>query len=146
MGTTISMDVSACVPTTPTTPTLEFEDALRQEVVLVPEDLTDIHIEAPPPATTDATDDPAIHNRYGKGKHWKRNLKKKQVSAEGAAPAQTERTIEERRQQVRPIIDRHRTSDECFLSGDPRVIQTTEPVYQDGRRRKNQNPIPGILS
>jgi hypothetical protein len=100
------MDVSACVPTTPTTPTLEFEDALRQEVVLVPEDLTDIHIEAPPPATTDATDDPAIHNRYGKGKHWKRNLKKKQVSAEGAAPAQTERTIEERRQQVRPIIDR----------------------------------------
>ena len=106
MGTTISMDVSACVPTTPTTPTLEFEDALRQEVVLVPEDLTDIHIEAPPPATTDATDDPAIHNRYGKGKHWKRNLKKKQVSAEGAAPAQTERTIEERRQQVRPIIDR----------------------------------------
>ena len=111
MGTTISMDVSACVPTTTTpttTPTLEFEDALRQEVVLVPEDLTDIHIEAPPPSTADATDDhdPAIHNRYGKGKHWKRNLKKKQVSAEGAAPAQTERTIEERRQQVRPIIDR----------------------------------------
>jgi hypothetical protein len=102
MGTTISMDVSACVPTTPTT-TLEFEDALRQEVILVPEDLADIHIEAPP-STTDATDDhdPAIHNRYGKGKHWKRNLKKKQV----AAPVQTERTIEERRQQVRPIIDR----------------------------------------
>ena len=96
------MDVSACVPTTPTT-TLEFEDALRQEVILVPEDLADIHIEAPP-STTDATDDhdPAIHNRYGKGKHWKRNLKKKQV----AAPVQTERTIEERRQQVRPIIDR----------------------------------------
>ena len=104
MGTTISMDVSACVPTTPTT-TLEFEDALRQEVILVPEDLTDIHIEAPPPATTD-DHDPAIHNRYGKGKHWKRNLKKKQVSVEGAAPAQTERTIEERRRQVRPIIDR----------------------------------------
>jgi hypothetical protein len=87
-------------PTTPTT-TLEFEDALRQEVILVPEDLADIHIEAPPPSTTD-DHDPAIHNRYGKGKHWKRNLKKKQV----AAPAQTERTIEERRQQVRPIIDR----------------------------------------
>ena len=107
MGTTISTDVSACVPTTPTTTTtLEFEDALRQEVILVPEDLADIHIEAPPPSTTDATDDPAIHTRYGKGKHWKRNLKKKQVSVEGAAPAQTERTIEERRQQVRPIIDR----------------------------------------
>lgn len=106
MGTNISMDISACVPTRSTTPTLEFEDALRQEVVLVPEDLTDIHIEAPPHSTADATDDPAIHNRYGKGKHWKRNLKKKQVSAEGAVPAQTERTIEERRQQVRPIIDR----------------------------------------
>ena len=111
MGANISMDVSACEPTTPTTPmtptttTLEFEDALRQEVILVPEDLTDIHIEAPPPATTD-DHDPAIHNRYGKGKHWKRNLKKKQVSVEGAAPAQTERTIEERRRQVRPIIDR----------------------------------------
>ena len=111
MGANISMDVSACEPTTPTTPmtptttTLEFEDALRQEVILVPEDLADIHIEAPPPATTD-DHDPAIHNRYGKGKHWKRNLKKKQVSVEGAAPAQTERTIEERRRQVRPIIDR----------------------------------------
>ena len=111
MGANISMDVSACEPTTPTTPmtptttTLEFEDALRQEVILVPEDLTDIHIEAPPPATTD-DHDPAIHNRYGKGKHWKRNLKKKQVSVEGAAPAQTERTIEERRRQVRPIIDK----------------------------------------
>ena len=105
MGANISMDVSACVPTTPTTTTttLEFEDALRQEVILVPEDLTDIHIEAPPPATTD---DPAIHTRYGKGKHWKRNLKNKQVSVEGSAPAQTERTIEERRRQVRPIIDK----------------------------------------
>ena len=91
-----------------------FEDKLRQEVILVPEDLTDIHIQACDTAdATDATDAaadaPANHTRYGKGKHWKRNLKKKQ-SVEDAAmntvPIQTERTIEQRREQVRPIIDR----------------------------------------
>jgi hypothetical protein len=46
--------------------------------------------------------------QYGRGKHWKRNMKKKQAAAAAAiaTPAQTERTIEQRREQVRPIIDK----------------------------------------
>jgi hypothetical protein len=85
-----------------------FEDKLRQEVVLVPEDLADIHIEAAVDAATDATADaPANHTRYGKGKHWKRNLKKGAAAASAnTIPFQTERTIEQRREQVRPIIDK----------------------------------------
>ena len=85
-----------------------FEDKLRQEVVLVPEDLADIHIEAAVDAadTADTADTaPANHTRYGKGKHWKRNLKK-QGAAANTIPFQTERTIEQRREQVRPIIDK----------------------------------------
>lgn len=91
-----------------------FEDNLRQESLLIPEDIEDIHIEAAATAT-DATpigvivDIPADNTRYGKGKHWKRNLKKKQY-AQGAEanliPVQTERTQEQRREQVRPIIDK----------------------------------------
>jgi len=91
-----------------------FEDKLRTESVLIPEDMTDIHIEAAafeddttPPTTTDT---PADNTRYGKGKHWKRNMKKKQQNAAAAAAAtataSTERTVEQRRQQVRPIIDK----------------------------------------
>lgn len=98
------MDVSACAPSMTTT--TEFEDSLRQEVILVPEDLADIHIQASH-STADAdadADTPANNTRYGKGKHWKKNLKKKQAAE--AAPAQRERTIEQRREQVRPIIDR----------------------------------------
>jgi hypothetical protein len=85
-----------------------FEDKLRQEVILVPEDLADIHIQASDTVDADA-DAPANHTRYGKGKHWKKNLKKKGADAAAAntvPPFQTERTIEQRREQVRPIIDR----------------------------------------
>ena len=96
----------------------QFEDALRQEVLLVPEDMEDIHIQATPLAAvaatataTDATEDtPANNTRnaaaaaaaIGKGKHWKRNLKKKQQIEQQA----TERTQEQRREQIRPIIDK----------------------------------------
>ena len=104
MGANISMDVSAGVVSDTQQ---SFEDKLRQEVVLVPEDLADIHIEAAVDAAAhDATADdaPANHTRYGKGKHWKRNLKK--GAAANTIPFQTERTIEQRREQVRPIIDK----------------------------------------
>jgi hypothetical protein len=106
-------------------PDTQFEDALRQEVLLVPEDMEDIHIQAqaPPVVTvTEATDStatatataataddiPANNTRNGaaaaagKGKHWKRNLKKKQQIEQQA----TERTQEQRREQIRPIIDK----------------------------------------
>jgi hypothetical protein len=133
MGSSISMDISAATTaTTGTTETTEttdtvmetqFEDALRQEVLLVPEDMEDIHIQASSvtatattadadpaadPATTE--DIPANNTRnaaaaaaaVGKGKHWKRNLKKKQQIEQHA----TERTQEQRREQIRPIIDK----------------------------------------
>jgi len=99
-----------------------FEDNWRTESILIPEDMTDIHIEAAAinaADTTTTTDDtvpptidtPADNMRYGKGKHWKRNMKKKQqaialASASATESASTERTIEQRRQQVRPIIDK----------------------------------------
>jgi hypothetical protein len=131
MGSSLSMDVSAIVATdtkveataTATAPDTQFEDALRQEVLLVPEDMEDIHIQASPATTavTEATDaatdtdaadanadTPANNTRNGnaaaagKGKHWKRNLKKKQQIEQKA----TERTQEQRREQIRPIIDK----------------------------------------
>jgi hypothetical protein len=131
MGSSMSMDVAAtATAATADIPALvtheahdtQFEDALRQEVLLVPEDMEDIHIQATPPAavaaTTDATatatdatdateDTPANNTRnaaaaIGKGKHWKRNLKKKQQIEQQA----TERTQEQRREQIRPIIDK----------------------------------------
>jgi hypothetical protein len=146
MGANISMDVSAsCIGTddasvagdassssplllpmlTPP-PTLHapksFEDNWRTESILIPEDMTDIHIEAPSIDTVETitttndtasptTDTPADNTRYGKGKHWKRNMKKKQqaiasTSASASDSASTERTIEQRREQVRPIIDK----------------------------------------
>ena len=116
------MDVSAGLASavdTATTQSSAFEDKLRQEVVLVPEDLADIHIQAT--ATAAATDSltgstsvvggrtsPANRALYGKGKHWKKNLKKKESAdaTDGMAPTPVERTIEQRREQVRPIIDR----------------------------------------
>ena len=136
MGSSLSMDVSAIVATdtkveataTATAPDTQFEDALRQEVLLVPEDMEDIHIQASPATTavTEATDaatdtdaadanadTPANNTRNGnaaaaaaaaagKGRHWKRNLKKKQQIEQQA----TERTQEQRREQIRPIIDK----------------------------------------
>lgn len=108
------------------TPTLHapksFEDNWRTESILIPEDMTDIHIEAAAlegdvtetnvgtsaSTTTANADTPADNTRYGKGKHWKRNMKKRQNTQETstAVPIQTERTIEQRREQVRPIIDK----------------------------------------
>jgi hypothetical protein len=129
MGSSISMDISAATTgttdtaeTTDTTATVletQFEDALRQEVLLVPEDMEDIHIQASSVTTDPATaadaatteDIPANNTRnaaaaaaaaVGKGKHWKRNLKKKQQIEQHA----TERTQEQRREQIRPIIDK----------------------------------------
>jgi hypothetical protein len=137
MGTTMSMDLSGVViedplatnstetttttTTTTTTATgiMSFEDKLRQEVILIPEDIQDIHIQASADAdNADLTGSssnvasvvegqtPSDDNsRYGKGKHWKKNMKKKQAAA-NTIPIQTERTIEQRRDQIRPIIDK----------------------------------------
>lgn len=57
MGANISMDVSAGLADTAadTAAHSAFEDKLRQEVVLVPEDLADIYIEAATDADTAAT-------------------------------------------------------------------------------------------
>ena len=108
----MSSSTSSCIaPTAETT----FEDKLRQEVLLIPEDIQDIHIQGEATATaTDErhaiTDTPSDNTRYGKGKHWKKNLKKKQsataTATEGISPTPIERTIEQRREQVRPIIDK----------------------------------------
>lgn len=89
-----------------------FEDKLRQEVVLVPEDLTDIYIEATADAdTADTADTATAATSVVAGRRnppRKRNLKKKAADAAAAntVPFQTERTIEQRREQVRPIIDK----------------------------------------
>jgi hypothetical protein len=99
-----------------------FEDKLRQEVILVPEDLADIHIEAALDADTAATTTDAdsvtdaLRNNFQsvagvagrRNPPRKKNLKKKGADAAAAntVPFQTERTIEQRREQVRPIIDR----------------------------------------
>ena len=93
---------------------LSFEDKLRQESILIPEDTEDIHIQAwaaTPMTTADTADADATNatNNYGRGKHWKRNLKKKQQQQQQqstAVPHATERTIEQRREQVRPIVDK----------------------------------------
>jgi hypothetical protein len=138
------MDVSAGVATTTTTPTTTpaFEDALRQETVLIPEDLADIHIESPITAATTTADpltttadpltttaaDPLGSSSVASvvggrtppsvvggrtppsvvGGRITRNLKKKQAQAQAPPPQPqpTERTIEQRREQVRPIIDK----------------------------------------
>ena len=125
----MSMDLSGVViedplainsiETTTTTGIMSFEDKLRQEVILIPEDIQDIHIQAPPSRDAvinasselvDTANGPtasaaADNLRYGKGKHWKKNMKKKQAAA-NTIPIQTERTIEQRRDQIRPIIDK----------------------------------------
>ncbi len=95
-----------------------FEDKLRQEVVLVPEDLTDIYIEASATDadTTDTADAATASHATNttdtpsKSVAGRRNPRRKKQGAQAAAantvPFQTERTIEQRREQVRPIIDR----------------------------------------
>ena len=94
---------------------LSFEDKLRQESILIPEDTEDIHIQSEATATatdtadTDTGADRDTTNNYGRGKHWKRNLKKKlqqQQQQTTVVTHATERTIEQRREQVRPIVDK----------------------------------------
>jgi hypothetical protein len=133
MGANISMDVSANIQETIITATdtapqqITFEDRLRQESILIPEDLADIHIEAPyintyDPDTTTAdttaadttTADTTAESVEG-GRNPRRNpRRKKQSTATATAtaatatttPFQTERTIEQRRAQIRPIMDK----------------------------------------
>lgn len=58
-------------------------------------------------------DCPASNTRYGTGKHWKRNMKKQQQKEDAERrrldnkqASQNERTQEQRRAQIRPIIDK----------------------------------------
>jgi hypothetical protein len=133
MGANISMDVSAAiVPTTATTagssplllpmltPTPEIhapssvQDKTRLDTLIIPEDLIDIHIEgAPVSEAAEAAEGTAVADNGGGGggnKCRKRNGKKKQketaTATATAIPFQTERNIEQRREQVRPIIDK----------------------------------------
>ena len=120
------MDVSAniqetIIAATDTAPQqITFEDRLRQESILIPEDLADIHIEAPyintyDPDTTTAdttTADTTAESVEG-GRNPRRNPRRKKQSTATAtaatattAPFQTERTIEQRRAQIRPIMDK----------------------------------------
>jgi hypothetical protein len=123
MGTTISMDVSANLQdgdtaASSTQHTMSFEDKLRQESILIPEDLTDIHIEAPytptdePDITADTTADTTAERVEG-GRNPRRNPRRKKkatatatATAATTVPFQTERTIEQRRAQIRPIMDK----------------------------------------
>lgn len=135
MGSTISVDVDAATANAGTALPSDFEDKLRQETLLIPEDIEDIHIQSTladdigaDTVDTDSVntgkgtgmgmgtgicvngiDTPASNTRYGKGKHWKRNMKKYQnklQSSGGFDNNQHERTIEQRREQVRPIIEK----------------------------------------
>lgn len=135
MGANISMDVSAAiVPATETgtatgsatgssplllpmlTPTPEIhapssvQDKTRLDTLIIPEDLVDIHIEgAPVSEAAEAAEGTAVAENGGGGggnKGRKRNGKKKQKETATATPFQTERNIEQRREQVRPIIDK----------------------------------------
>lgn len=130
MGTTISMDVSANIQdgandatvTSASTVShqMTFEDKLRQESILIPEDLTDIHIEAPytntdePDTTADTTVDTTTESVEGRRTTPRRNPRRKKqprtattaTATATTVPFQTERTIEQRRAQIRPIMDK----------------------------------------
>ena len=102
--------------TSMTQQTMTFEDKLRQESILIPEDLADIHIEAPYIHTDDhdTHDTHDTHNTHDTphnvkgGRNLRRNPRKNKQSAASAitVPFQTERTIEQRRAQIRPIMDK----------------------------------------
>jgi hypothetical protein len=154
MGSTVSTEMprdSESLNAAGVTDTIEHvklsdDVLLRNETILIPEDLEDIHIESSvmtdiPVSTkkrqsqssassavtpdlliceiSDAShgegggDCPASNTRYGKGKHWKKNQKKqkeelnrlsKKAGIQSENPS--ERTQEQRRAQVRPIIDK----------------------------------------
>jgi hypothetical protein len=132
MGANMSMDISAALPTTAPgssplllpmlTPTpeihapLSIQDKTRLDTLLIPEDLVDIHIEgaaAAAEAAEGAEGATVAENGGGGGgggggnKCRKRHGKKKQnETTTTTVPIQIERTIEQRREQVRPIIDK----------------------------------------
>lgn len=99
---------------------MTFEDKLRQESILIPEDLTDIHIEAPytntdePDTTADTTVDTTTESVEGRRTTPRRNPRRKKqprtattaTATATTVPFQTERTIEQRRAQIRPIMDK----------------------------------------
>ena len=130
MGANMSMDISAALPTTAPgssplllpmlTPTpeihapLSIQDKNRLDTLLIPEDLVDIHIEGAAAAAVGEAAEGAegatvAENGGGGGgnKCRKRHGKKKQnETMTTTVPIQIERTIEQRREQVRPIIDK----------------------------------------
>jgi hypothetical protein len=91
-----------------------IQDKTRLDTLIIPEDLIDIHIEgAPVSEAAEAAEGTAVAENGGGGggnKGRKRNGKKKQketaTATATATPFQTERNIEQRREQVRPIIDK----------------------------------------
>ena len=126
MGANLSMDISAALPSTAPgssplllpmlTPTpeihapLSIQDKTRLDTLLIPEDLVDIHIEgAAAPAVSEAAEGATLaeNGSGGDNKRRKRHGKKKQnETTTTTVPIQIERTIEQRREQVRPIIDK----------------------------------------
>jgi hypothetical protein len=87
------------------------QDKTRLDTLLIPEDLVDIHIEgAPVSEAAQAAEGTAVADNGGGGgnKYRKRHGRKKQneTATASAKPFQTERTIDQRREQVRPIIDK----------------------------------------
>jgi hypothetical protein len=88
------------------------QDKTRLDTLLIPEDLVDIHIEGSATTVVTAvdTEGTAVADNGGGGgnKCRKRHGRKKQneTATASAKPFQTERTIDQRREQVRPIIDK----------------------------------------
>lgn len=92
---------------------LSIQDKNRLDTLLIPEDLVDIHIEGAAAAVGEAAEGAegatVAENGGGGGgnKCRKRHGKKKQnETMTTTVPIQIERTIEQRREQVRPIIDK----------------------------------------
>ena len=105
VSATTTQDAADTDTTTATTQS-SFEDKLRQEVILVPEDLADIHIQAAADTAAETAAETADATAR-RNPPRKKNLKKKGAAAvANTVPFQTGRTIEQRREQVRPIIDR----------------------------------------
>ena len=93
---------------------LSIQDKNRLDTLLIPEDLVDIHIEGAAAAAVgeaaEAAEGATVAENGGGGggnKCRKRHGKKKQnETMTTTVPIQIERTIEQRREQVRPIIDK----------------------------------------
>lgn len=93
---------------------LSIQDKNRLDTLLIPEDLVDIHIEGAAAAAVgeaaEGAEGATVAENGGGGsgnKCRKRHGKKKQnETMTTTVPIQIERTIEQRREQVRPIIDK----------------------------------------